>query len=204
MHRSRKKVHNDDDHQDQKERYLPIEIQTEILRRLPVKSLARMKSVCKPWCDLIPEYPPFVRVGGLIRHCFSEPLRKVLTNSDLSWYNKRLALVPRDSVTRLLLPMLEPKDGDISKGISVLTYDWLGNKFPMRFTVWNLGTRVQMHVLVGGWYGLCYKHSKTMTVGDRLIVRMFRDPSDGICFALSLVKSGREDQLLANQNNNRR
>ncbi|CAI9087742.1 OLC1v1021890C1 [Oldenlandia corymbosa var. corymbosa] len=48
--------HNHDLHQEDEEevkRYLPTEIQTEILSRLPVESISRFKCVCKRWYNII-------------------------------------------------------------------------------------------------------------------------------------------------------
>ncbi|XP_050129191.1 F-box/kelch-repeat protein At3g23880-like [Malus sylvestris] len=55
-------MHNEHDDQ----RQLPYEIAEEILLQLPVKSLLRFRSVCKPWLALISD-PKFVKSHLLIR-----------------------------------------------------------------------------------------------------------------------------------------
>lgn len=55
------------DHEHDDQRQLPYEIVEEILLQLPVKSLLRFRSVCKPWGALISD-PKFVKSHLLIRY----------------------------------------------------------------------------------------------------------------------------------------
>ncbi|CAI9110881.1 OLC1v1010973C1 [Oldenlandia corymbosa var. corymbosa] len=134
----------------------------------------------------LPRYPPRTSVArSLIQQgCCSEPFDKVLMTSDLSSHLQKLAL-KRGKVTKLWLPMLEPGE-DVVAGIKVRTYDWLGNRFDMTFKAW---TDKRNYVLTSGWLRLCETHKDTMAVGDRVVIWMFRDTSNRICFALSLIKN---------------
>ncbi|CAI9097479.1 OLC1v1033912C1 [Oldenlandia corymbosa var. corymbosa] len=147
----------------------------------------------------LPRYPRTQTVAQRIGAFCSEPFEKVLTVSDLKPHLHKLALT-REKVHEKLLPMLETGDGNVVEGIEVVTYDWLGNEFPMKFKAWN-GKKI--YVLTAGWNKLLVKHRNTMTVQDRVVIWMFREKSSKgkICFALDLLKKNRAgDYQWLNQN----
>lgn len=133
----------------------------------------------------LPRFPPADGLTRIMKRC-SVPFAKELTTSDLNNHLCKLTLT-RQKVIDLLIPMMQPGDGNLASGIQVITYDWEGKGYPMTFKSWN---RDKLYVLTTGWKILRNDHQSTMEVNDFIIVWMFRHRSTKrLCFALDLVKA---------------
>nr|GEZ98221.1 hypothetical protein [Tanacetum cinerariifolium] len=87
------------------DRYIPFEIQAEIMKRLPVKILIRFTSVSKPWNSLI-------RSSKFIRDCHAIPHRLLIRYFSQGVNNlmeeKYVSIVDDDSFHKQKLPMIIP------------------------------------------------------------------------------------------------
>ncbi|KAF9614662.1 hypothetical protein IFM89_019790 [Coptis chinensis] len=116
---------------------LPDDIIEEILSRLPVKSLLKLRCVCKSWCTLISD-PNFINLH--LKHSLENNDQTILRGhlaSEVYLLECKQRLVKLDSPPNLSMPSFMYNDGTLSccNGLVCLTDD--GNTI----CLWNPSTR---------------------------------------------------------------
>jgi len=129
------------------QRYLPHELIVQILLRLPVKSLIRLKCVCKPWLSLISNDPHFANSHFQITA--STHTRKIMfispSLSDTLSFNFEVSIQNNTVIERPNPNFINPlSDGLIEIVRSCRCFIFLYHN--SSFHLWNPSTRVHKQI----------------------------------------------------------
>ncbi|KAG5034943.1 hypothetical protein GLYMA_04G133200v4 [Glycine max] len=112
---------------------------------------------------------------------YGEPLKKVLTNTDVNVNQNRIFL-KKEHVEKSFLPLLR-NDENIEEGIRVCAYDMHDNSYTLMFKKWTK----KFYVLNGEWKKFFQIHE--LQKNDVVTVWIFRhSKSNKVCFALAYQK----------------